>query len=519
MRAASSLAALALLAGAASAAPSISGRNATTCATGLYIVVARGTTEPQGAGVTGLLAGNITAKIPGSKVEALVYPATFSDPAYQDSVADGVKGMQSVVNNYLDACPDGKMAIMGYSQGAHVGMDAVCGGSGGVFDAARALPTADIKKNVIAMVFFGDPTHVANLTYDKGTSIKNGLFERSNSSVDTCKQYSDRLVSYCDTGDVYCDVGKDKKVHGGYVEKYGDDVIKYVVDKYHAAIMGTNSTTTTATSSATGTATVAPTGSGSATATTTGGASATGTGTGTGTGAASPTKTAGAAGLSAGKGLYMAPLVVGVAAPDSSAIDASPFALLFCGITMDGPDSHPQWRRLSGSVGETSFDPPWVITGTHLIGNTNVRLPSDLQCGGPSSQLPNPLVVQQQLAGASSRRPLPLSYTRACRFASGKLRLPAGLTHSRAAINPMANELAATSRGLDESPRQRSPHHHDETLTTHDSRLTNEPAERCSGCKLKSRNTRRPIYREPRKARQTQSGPNIRPLRPASRIA
>jgi len=42
---------------------------------------------------------------------------------------------------------------------------------------------------------------------------------------------------------------------------------------------------------------------------------------------------------------------------------------------MDGPDSHPQWRRLSGSVGETSFDPPWVITGTHLIGNTNVRLP------------------------------------------------------------------------------------------------------------------------------------------------
>ncbi|GJN72734.1 hypothetical protein PLIIFM63780_006797 [Purpureocillium lilacinum] len=313
MRAASSLAALALLAGAASAAPSISGRNATTCATGLYIVVARGTTEPQGAGVTGLLAGNITAKIPGSKVEALVYPATFSDPAYQDSVADGVKGMQSVVNNYLDACPDGKMAIMGYSQGAHVGMDAVCGGSGGVFDAARALPTADIKKNVIAMVFFGDPTHVANLTYDKGTSIKNGLFERSNSSVDTCKQYSDRLVSYCDTGDVYCDVGKDKKVHGGYVEKYGDDVIKYVVDKYHAAIMGTNSTTTTATSSATGTATVAPTGSGSATATTTG-ASATGSGTGTGTGAASPTKTAGAAGLSAGKGLYMAPLVVGVAA-------------------------------------------------------------------------------------------------------------------------------------------------------------------------------------------------------------
>ncbi|KAJ6445440.1 carbohydrate esterase family 5 protein [Purpureocillium lavendulum] len=303
MRTASTLAALLLAGGIASAAPSGSGNSTTTtCAKGLYVLVARGTTEPQGAGVTGQLANNITAKIPGSKVEALVYPATFTDPAYQDSVAAGVKSMQVLVNRYLDACPDGKVAIMGYSQGAHVGMDAVCGGSGGIFDAARALPKPDVEKNVVAMVFFGDPTHVANVTYDKGTSIKNGLFERSNASVTTCKQYSDRLVSYCDTGDVYCDGGSNKKVHGGYVGKYGDEVVKYVVDKYNAATGGGNST-----SSATGTATAttaAPTGSGSATATGSGGASATGSGTPT------PTHTGAAAGLSVGAGAYVAPLVV-----------------------------------------------------------------------------------------------------------------------------------------------------------------------------------------------------------------
>ncbi|UNI19294.1 Acetylxylan esterase [Purpureocillium takamizusanense] len=320
MRATSSLALL--LAGVAAADPSpnpwrkqhppVTNKATSTCATGLFVLVARGTTEPQGAGVTGLVAGNITEKIPGSKVQALDYPATFSDPAYQDSVAAGVKSMQSVVNNYLNDCPDGKMAILGYSQGAHVGMDAVCGGSGGVFDAARALPVADIKKNVLAMVFLGDPTHVANVTYDKGTSIKNGLFERNNASVETCKQYSDRLVSYCDTGDTYCDVGKDKKVHGGYVAKYGDEIVKYVVDKYHAAVIGGNATTTTTSATATAT-TAAPTGSGASSATTTTGAAATGSGTATGA-AASATKTGAAAGLSAGKGMYLAPLVMGVAA-------------------------------------------------------------------------------------------------------------------------------------------------------------------------------------------------------------
>lgn len=182
--------AAALLVGAARAADNST--NQTICATGLYTIVARGSGEPQGTGLMGVLADNVTERIPGSRDTALVYPATFTDPIYNDSVDLGVKSLQTVVNAYIDACPGGKIAIMGYSQGAQVVVDAVCGSDGANgFAEVRPLATSDIEKNgeegprctrapsltvaVVAMVLFGDPTHVANTTFDRGTSINNGV--------------------------------------------------------------------------------------------------------------------------------------------------------------------------------------------------------------------------------------------------------------------------------------------------------------------------------------------------------
>ncbi|POR33881.1 Acetylxylan esterase 2 [Tolypocladium paradoxum] len=246
--------------GAASAA-----QNSDTCANGLHIIVARGTGERQGSGVTGLLADRIAGQVQGSKVAPLDYPASLTDPAYDVSVGDGVKAMQGALDRYTAACPDSKVVVMGYSQGAQVSMDAICGGAGGVFDSATPLAVNKVENNIVAIVLFGDPTHRANTTYDKGTSIRNGIFQRSNASVEVCAKYADRLVSYCDTGDTYCDAGKDKKVHGTYVQKYGDDSVKYIVAQYNAATENGGGTSTAAASgTATTATTAAPTGSGSA---------------------------------------------------------------------------------------------------------------------------------------------------------------------------------------------------------------------------------------------------------------
>lgn len=80
------------------------------------MIVARGTGEAEGTGATGELADEIAKQIEGSKIEPLDYPATFTDPDYDDSEKDGVKEMTDLITEYHSACPDNKMAVLGYSQ-------------------------------------------------------------------------------------------------------------------------------------------------------------------------------------------------------------------------------------------------------------------------------------------------------------------------------------------------------------------------------------------------------------------
>lgn len=87
-----------------------------TCADGLYIVVARGTTEPAGSGAMGVIGDDVAGRVRDSEVVGLDYPATLSDPIYVESVIDGGRAMKEAVEGYHDACPDGRIAVLGYSQ-------------------------------------------------------------------------------------------------------------------------------------------------------------------------------------------------------------------------------------------------------------------------------------------------------------------------------------------------------------------------------------------------------------------
>ncbi|KAL7944237.1 carbohydrate esterase family 5 protein [Trichoderma barbatum] len=215
-----------------------------SCAKGLYMVVARGSEEPAGTGVTGNLTSQIAAKVPNSQVVAVDYPATLSN--YESSEGEGVKAMQTLLNNYGQACPGSKIAVLGYSQGAQVSTDTICGGAGEPFIESKALST-DVMNSVVAVAIFGDPTHVANLTYDRGTSVRNGLFNRSSASVDVCKSYASRIISYCDTGDIYCDSGSNRTVHHVYFERYGDEIVDFVVSQYEKSTSSGSGANATAT--------------------------------------------------------------------------------------------------------------------------------------------------------------------------------------------------------------------------------------------------------------------------------
>lgn len=75
----------------------------------------------------------------------------------------------------------------------------------------------------------GNPTNVANMTYNVGTSTRNGVFPRQNTA--SSQAYASKLQSYCDSDDEYCDSGTSLSVHQSYIQKYGQAAVDFVVQK------------------------------------------------------------------------------------------------------------------------------------------------------------------------------------------------------------------------------------------------------------------------------------------------
>ncbi|PQE31327.1 hypothetical protein CJF32_00001907 [Rutstroemia sp. NJR-2017a WRK4] len=200
--------------------------DATNCTTsGVHMIIARASTEAPGEGIIGAVATMVKQAIPGSDSEAVDYPATLTQ--YQASEQSGVAAMTKLVQEYTARCPDSKIAVMGYSQGAQVAADMMCGVSEkGFSNATQALSAAD-SKNVVAMVLMGDPSHVSGQSFDAGTAKKTGLFPRQNLAACPAAQ----TVSFCDDNDEFCDSGNSLQVHLSYVTKYGTQAAKFVTDK------------------------------------------------------------------------------------------------------------------------------------------------------------------------------------------------------------------------------------------------------------------------------------------------
>lgn len=202
------------------------------CATSLHIIVARGSDEAAGLGKIGVIAGNVSLAIPGTTVAAVKYPATIN--TYASSVGVGTNETVRMVNEYAKNCPGKKIALLGYSQGAHAVMDAVCGVTSPGFRKADVLGR-DLDASVIAVVTYGDPTHSPNGTLNEGTSQVPGLFGRLDSKG--CAPYTDRIRGWCDIGDVYCHKGgDDRTVHGSYFAKYTNATVEYIVEQYNKAV-------------------------------------------------------------------------------------------------------------------------------------------------------------------------------------------------------------------------------------------------------------------------------------------
>jgi hypothetical protein len=227
------VAAAGLAASVAGAMPAGATASTASCAA-VHIIVARASTEAAGDGVIGALAtliqGDVNATV---SQEAVVYPATLTN--YASSVAQGDSAMAKDIENAVSACPNEKLVLLGYSQGAQVVGDVLAGGGGGSLGAQSApVPAADAAK-VIAAIQFGDPRHQPNLaSIDLGTDPgAQGIFPVV--SGQSRAGFSAILRSWCDTGDPFCAGGANLNAHLQYTQKYDTAANTFVKGRLTAA--------------------------------------------------------------------------------------------------------------------------------------------------------------------------------------------------------------------------------------------------------------------------------------------
>ncbi|KAL7791477.1 cutinase domain-containing protein [Trichoderma ceciliae] len=249
----------------------------TTCARSLYILCARGSGEPaiapkagtypDNTGSPGYLALQVAKQVQGTVIAGVIYPALDSTAmgapsltVYTSSENAGAKAIVEEVKQYHAACPNSKIALIGYSQGAQVIQDALCGGIGGNFNSDAPLSPDLVNKNIIAVALIADPTHIANTTYDHGTGVNDGIFSRKNTTV--CNQYDSFTGSWCGKNDLYCDSGNNQTIHDLAPLTYAADVVQFVVEKWKNSTSQSDpepTTTTTGSAATTGTSTTSST--------------------------------------------------------------------------------------------------------------------------------------------------------------------------------------------------------------------------------------------------------------------
>jgi len=200
---------------------------AASCAP-VHIIVCRASGESPGEGVIASLSTLLKQQIPGSTSEALVYPAKMP---YSGSIPVGVANLKTAIKGYTDGCPSGKLVIIGYSQGAAVLTDALCGGGGSGVGPVTPGVSAQDGRLIKAVVGMGDPRFVPGTTYDAGTNKNKGGVSMRDKTVAQCPTWVGKMVSYCDVNDARCASGSSLQVHMTYTQRYNQVASKFVMGK------------------------------------------------------------------------------------------------------------------------------------------------------------------------------------------------------------------------------------------------------------------------------------------------
>ncbi|MEZ0362406.1 cutinase family protein [Mycobacterium sp. pUA109] len=161
----------------------------------IEVVFARGTNDSPGVGRVGnAFIGALRSQVGGRSVGAygVNYPASYDFRAAADGANDASAHIQDMANN----CPDTRLVLGGYSQGAAV-IDVVAAAPVPGLGFSAPLPP-EAADHVAAVAVFGNPSN------------------RFGQPLTNSPVYGGRTIDLCSDGDPVCSDGQNFSAHSAY---------------------------------------------------------------------------------------------------------------------------------------------------------------------------------------------------------------------------------------------------------------------------------------------------------------
>ena len=173
------------------------------------VVFARGTNEPPGPGFLGqAFADSLGAQLPGRSLA--VYAVNY--PASNDYLASATAGSDDAsvhVENLVAACPNTKIVLGGYSQGA------------AVTELSTAAMPARVADHVAAVALFGRPSSAYSDSLVGGLPLPT-----------IAAPYASKTIDLCLPDDPVCSTGANMMAHVSYVPSgMADQAATFAADR------------------------------------------------------------------------------------------------------------------------------------------------------------------------------------------------------------------------------------------------------------------------------------------------